>query len=159
MFIILIIIVVVVIIIIIIMIIIIIISCCLLDTGRGTLYTSDSTGVVFSESLANHLYPNYEDLTDFYRVLSMRGIYIASQLLEDDSIHTMITFDRGGEWQPIRRPEGVPCKDETKVLSRIFSSFCLFYLLWSGFLCLTRSLQDSGGYLLLCIVICYYNYY
>lgn len=89
-------------------------SCCL-DTGRGILYTSDATGIIFSESLKNHLYPNYEDLTDFYRVQSMRGVYIASQLMPDDSIRTMITFDRGGEWQPIKRPDGAPCKDESKV--------------------------------------------
>lgn len=90
---------------------------CLVDTGRGTLYTSDATGIIFSESLKNHLYPNYEDLTDFYRVQSMRGVYIASQLMKDDSIRTVISFDRGGEWQPIKRPDGAPCKDETKVFN------------------------------------------
>ena len=39
------------------------------DTGEGTLYTSDGSGVIFDESLRKHLYPNgYIDLTDFYKV-------------------------------------------------------------------------------------------
>ena len=85
------------------------------DTGHGVLYTSDVTGIIFAESLANHLYPNYQDLTDFYKVKSMRGVYISSQMADDQSIHTMISYDRGGEWKPIERPAGVPCKDESKV--------------------------------------------
>ncbi|ELT94733.1 hypothetical protein CAPTEDRAFT_178911 [Capitella teleta] len=84
------------------------------DTGHGTLYISDATGIIFSESLQRHLYPNFIDVTDFYRVLSMRGVYLASQMEHDDSIHTMITYDRGGIWQPVPRPEGVPCKTESK---------------------------------------------
>ena len=102
------------------------------DTGHGTLYLSDATGIIFSESLSNHLYPNYEDLTDFYRVQSMRGVYIASQLADDNSIHTMITYDRGGEWQPIPRPEGLPCVDETKVMIFVLS-LRLFQLCFSVF--------------------------
>ena len=40
-----------------------------LDTGEGTLYTSDGSGIIFDESLRKHLYPNgYVDLTDFYKV-------------------------------------------------------------------------------------------
>ncbi len=39
------------------------------DTGEGTLYTSDGSGIIFDESLKNHLYPNgYIDITDFYKV-------------------------------------------------------------------------------------------
>jgi sortilin len=44
----------------------------------------------------------------------MRGVYIASQLADDNSIHTMITYNRGGEWQPITRPAGTACADEKK---------------------------------------------
>ncbi|XP_013401133.1 sortilin [Lingula anatina] len=79
------------------------------DTGHGTLYISDSSGIVFTESLEKHLYPNYLDLTDFYKVESMRGVYIASQMSDDNSIHSMISFDRGAEWKPIKAPPGVPC--------------------------------------------------
>jgi sortilin len=46
----------------------------------------------------------------------MRGVYITSQMSDDDSIHTMITYDQGGKWQKIPRPVGVPCKDESKVV-------------------------------------------
>ncbi|KAK3102843.1 hypothetical protein FSP39_014357 [Pinctada imbricata] len=84
------------------------------DTGHGTLYISGSKGVVYTESLPKHLYPNYHDVTDFYRVESMRGVYMTSQMSEDDSIHTVITFNRGADWMPLPRPSGAPCKDEKK---------------------------------------------
>jgi len=84
------------------------------DTGKGTLFLSDATGVEFTKSLENHLYPNFEDLTDFYPVQSMRGVYIANQLESDSSIHTVISYNRGGDWQPIERPKGVRCEDETQ---------------------------------------------
>ncbi|OWF42491.1 Sortilin [Mizuhopecten yessoensis] len=84
------------------------------DTGHGTLYTSGGKGVIYSRSLEKHLYPNYGDTTDFYRMDSMRGVYIASQMSADDSIHSMITYNQGGSWQPIPRPEGGSCKDEKK---------------------------------------------
>lgn len=84
------------------------------DTGHGTLYTSGVRGLVYSESLQKHLYPNYGEVTDFYRVESMRGVYITSQMSEDDSIHSMITYNRGATWQPLPRPIGAMCKDEKK---------------------------------------------
>jgi len=84
------------------------------DTGKGILYLSDATGVVFTKSLENHLYPNFEHETDFYAVRSMRGVYIANQLVSDNSIRTVISYNRGGDWQPIERPKDVPCTDETQ---------------------------------------------
>ena len=81
------------------------------DTGEGTLYISDQSGIIYSESLRRHLYPNYEDLTDFYKVDSMRGVYITSQLEDDNAIHTMITYNRGAEWKPVQRPFGTGCYD------------------------------------------------
>ncbi|XP_071083380.1 sortilin-like isoform X1 [Haliotis cracherodii] len=83
------------------------------DTGSGTLYTSAQAGVVYSESLLHHLYPNFNSVTDFYKVESMRGVYLASQINEDKSIHTMITYNRGANWQPIIPPQG-DCKDHSK---------------------------------------------
>ncbi|KAJ8301253.1 hypothetical protein KUTeg_020240 [Tegillarca granosa] len=85
-----------------------------LYTGHGTLFTSGKKGIVYSESLEKHLYPNYGDATDFYHVDSLNGVYIASQMRDDNSIQSVITYNRGGNWQPIPRPVGVPCKDETK---------------------------------------------
>lgn len=86
-----------------------------LDTGHGTLFTSGKQGIIYSESLQKHLYPNYGDVTDFYHVDSLTGVYIASQMRDDNSIQSVITYNRGGNWQPIPRPVGAPCKDETKV--------------------------------------------
>ena len=40
---------------------------------------------------------------------------MASQMEADSSIHSMISFDRGGVWQKVRRPAGVPCKNESGV--------------------------------------------
>lgn len=85
------------------------------DTGHGTLYTSSNMGVLYSESLKRHLFPNYNTVHDFYKVKSMRGVYFTSQMSDDDSIHTMITYNKGGNWQKIPRPDNAPCKDETKV--------------------------------------------
>ena len=45
----------------------------------------------------------------------MKGVYMASQMSGDNSVHTMISYDRGGEWKHIDRPAGVPCVDESKV--------------------------------------------
>ena len=66
------------------------------------------TGIVFATSLTKHLYPNFHDVTDFYRVQSMRGVFLASQIQEDNSIQTKITFNRGGDWHAILRPVNVP---------------------------------------------------
>ena len=86
-----------------------------IDSGHGVLYTSGSDGVVYSESLLRHLYPNFGVIHDFYKVQSMRGVYITSQMSDDNSIHSMITFNRGATWQKIPRPDDAPCKDESKV--------------------------------------------
>lgn len=45
----------------------------------------------------------------------MQGTYIASQLDKDNSIHSVITFDLGGEWHPLTKPEGTKCRDDAKV--------------------------------------------
>lgn len=41
----------------------------------------------------------------------MRGVYLASQVYSDSTIHTVITYDRGGIWSPVRKPAEVPCVD------------------------------------------------
>ncbi|XP_078595135.1 sortilin-like isoform X2 [Branchiostoma floridae x Branchiostoma japonicum] len=80
------------------------------DTGTGTIYTSGADGIIFSVSLTSHLYPNFESVTDFYKVKSLRGVYLASQIRNDKSIRTMITYDRGGVWQPVPTPAGMSCE-------------------------------------------------
>ncbi|CAG5130317.1 unnamed protein product, partial [Candidula unifasciata] len=83
-------------------------------TGHGVLYTSSSSGLVYSESLRNHLFPNYNIVHDFYKVESIRGVYLASQMSDDKSIHTMITYNRGAEWKKVPRPIGVECQNDEK---------------------------------------------
>ena len=49
------------------------------DTGKGTIFTSDEDGIIFSVSLQKNLYPNGDDVTDFVRVESLNGVYVTSQ--------------------------------------------------------------------------------
>jgi len=41
----------------------------------------------------------------------MPGVYITTQLAEDNSVHSRITFDKGGTWHPIQAPEGSSCAE------------------------------------------------
>ncbi|XP_076469202.1 sortilin-like [Babylonia areolata] len=95
------------------------------DTGHGTLYTSWSKGIFYSKSMERHLYPNYNSITDFYKVESMPGTYIASQLSEDNSIHSRITFDLGGEWQPLAKPADIDCKEGEECSLQIHNSYSI----------------------------------
>ncbi|CAH8621095.1 unnamed protein product [Dicrocoelium dendriticum] len=85
------------------------------DTGYGTLFTSDNTGQIFTESLRQHLYPNHAPVTDFYRVSSMRGTYLATRLNPDRTLHTVITHDRGARWHALGLPLNVEgaCKPDS----------------------------------------------
>jgi sortilin len=74
--------------------------------NRGTLYTSDADGIVFTESLRNHAYTAQglfePSRTDFFKVSSIRGTFISTVLDKDtDELRSVITFDRGGEWEDI----------------------------------------------------------
>ena len=52
---------------------------------------------------------------------SIRGVYLASQMGEENSIHTVISYNRGATWENIKRPQGASCVDESKVgNSKIF---------------------------------------
>lgn len=61
----------------------------------GILYTSGVKGVFYTESLTNHV------SDDFYKVLSMDGVYLTTHKGTDNALHTMISMDRGSEWNPI----------------------------------------------------------
>lgn len=71
------------------------------DTGRGILYTSDADGIVFSESLKNHVFTNHGGYNDFYKVESMRGTYLTGRMNADNTVTSLISHDRGGEWKTI----------------------------------------------------------
>lgn len=70
------------------------------DTGKGVLYISGSDGIMFTKSLADHFHTD-TGYTDFVRVESMRGVYLTQVLQADQTLTTVITFDRGLTWQPL----------------------------------------------------------
>jgi len=70
------------------------------DTGKGTLFISDADGILYSKSLENHFYTN-DAVTDFYRVESMRGVFLTHQLQADSTLRSVITFDRGATWNEL----------------------------------------------------------
>ncbi|KAL3886575.1 hypothetical protein ACJMK2_026559 [Sinanodonta woodiana] len=92
------------------------------NQSSSNLYVSDSNGTRFSLSLENILYfnPNgsnkdswlsyYKDesFADIEKIDGMRGVYIASQLtssiLSPNLQRSLITFDKGGQWQPLKAP-------------------------------------------------------
>ncbi|NP_001121210.1 sortilin 1 S homeolog precursor [Xenopus laevis] len=84
------------------------------DTGCGTIYTSDDRGILYSKSLERHLYTTTSGETDFTNVTSLHGVFITSVLSEDNSIHSVISFDQGGEWSPLRKPENSQCDSTAK---------------------------------------------
>ena len=62
------------------------------DTGKGTIFISDETGIVFSVSLEKNLYPNGDDVTDFVRIESLNGVYITSQARISSQVSFKIDF-------------------------------------------------------------------
>ncbi|XP_017561920.1 sortilin isoform X1 [Pygocentrus nattereri] len=74
----------------------------------GTIYTSDDRGILYSKSLEHHLF-GIERKSDFINVTSLRGVYLTNVLVEDGRISTVISFNKGGEWRPLKKPENVEC--------------------------------------------------
>ncbi|KAL4229272.1 Sortilin-related receptor [Mactra antiquata] len=91
--------------------------------SRTHLYISEANSTKFSLSLEDILYfnPNGsfgdswlklfmdEAFADLHKVQGIRGVYIATQLINGtlgtDHQRTLISFDKGGEWQLIVAPE------------------------------------------------------
>ena len=79
------------------------------DTGNGQLFISGSDGIMYTKSLDNHFYTN-AGAHDFYKVESMPGVYMTQVLnTTDQTLVSMITYDRGVKWQKIE-PPGDACK-------------------------------------------------
>ncbi|KAI5610110.1 sortilin 1b precursor [Silurus asotus] len=99
------------------------------DTGFGTIYVSDDRGMVYSKSLERHLYTATGGDNDFTNVTSLRGVFMTSILSEDSSIQTVVTFDQGGEWVPLKKPENSQCdstaKDKNKCSLHIHASYSM----------------------------------
>ncbi|XP_051885921.1 sortilin-like [Pristis pectinata] len=84
------------------------------NNGFGTIYTSDDRGLLFSKSLERHLFSDTSGTTDFTNVTSLRGVYITNVLDEDNNIRSVITFDSGGEWKPLKKPDNSQCDATAK---------------------------------------------
>ncbi|KAG9270775.1 sortilin-like [Astyanax mexicanus] len=99
------------------------------DTGFGTIYVSDDRGMVYSKSLEHHLYTATGGDNDFTNVTSLRGVFMTSVLAEDGSVQTVVSFDQGGEWVPLRKPENSKCdstaKDKDKCSLHIHASYSI----------------------------------
>ncbi|XP_041099765.1 sortilin-like [Polyodon spathula] len=83
------------------------------DTDFGMVYTSDDRGVLYSKSLERHLFAA-SGKSDFTNITSLRGVYLTNVLDEDGSIRSVITYDRGGEWNPLNKPADVKCASDNK---------------------------------------------
>ncbi|XP_068198985.1 sortilin 1b [Antennarius striatus] len=84
------------------------------DSGIGTIYASDDRGFVYSKSLERHLYTTTGGETDFTNVTSLRGVFTTSVLAEDNSVQSVVSFDQGGEWIPLRKPANSKCDATAK---------------------------------------------
>ncbi|XP_076015011.1 sortilin [Genypterus blacodes] len=80
------------------------------DTFFGTMYTSDDRGVLYSKSLERHLFGGHRK-SDFTNITSLRGVYLTNKLDEDGRIRSVISFNRGGEWRQLNKPDNVECSD------------------------------------------------
>uniref|UniRef100_A0A3Q3KGR0 VPS10 domain-containing protein n=1 Tax=Monopterus albus TaxID=43700 RepID=A0A3Q3KGR0_MONAL len=96
------------------------------EPGFGTIYVSDDRGTVYSKSLERHLYTNTWGDTDFTNITSLRGVFIAS-VLDEGSVRSVVSFDQGGEWVPLRKPVNTKCdataKDPEKCSLHIHGSY------------------------------------
>ncbi|XP_067437689.1 sortilin [Thunnus thynnus] len=83
------------------------------DTFFGTMYTSDDRGILFSKSLERHLFDGQRK-SDFTNITSLRGVYLTNKLDEDGRIRSVISFNRGGTWSQLNKPENVECGEKVK---------------------------------------------
>ncbi|XP_074554535.1 sortilin [Halichoeres trimaculatus] len=83
------------------------------DTYFGTMYTSDDRGILFSKSLERHLFDGQRK-SDFTNITSLRGVYLTNRLDEDGRIRSVISFNRGGTWRQLSKPDNVECGKQVK---------------------------------------------
>ncbi|XP_061571228.1 sortilin [Cololabis saira] len=83
------------------------------DTYFGTMYTSDDRGILFSRSLERHLFDGHRK-SDFANITSLRGVYLTNKLDVDSRVRSVISFNRGGTWRQLHKPENVDCGDHVK---------------------------------------------
>jgi hypothetical protein len=88
----------------------------------GNVYVSDAFGSNFSLSLRHNPRQPWGPC-DFTRMHGLNGIYVANQFIEStvdpenpsltDNIHTLITYDLGGEWRRLDIPVNEPNSCDT----------------------------------------------
>ncbi|ESO88406.1 hypothetical protein LOTGIDRAFT_126149, partial [Lottia gigantea] len=99
-------------------------ACVTHNESLTNLYISEVEGLKFSLSLERIVYYNpkgankdtwisqytNDTFADIYKVNGMRGIYIASQVKDSDISEqvSLITYDKGGEWELITAPTYKP---------------------------------------------------
>ncbi|XP_037552104.1 sortilin [Nematolebias whitei] len=83
------------------------------DTYFGTMYTSDDRGILFSKSLERHLFDGQRK-SDFTNITSLRGVYLTNKLDVDGHVRSVISFNRGGTWRQLNKPDNVNCGDHVK---------------------------------------------
>ncbi|XP_068611668.1 sortilin [Brachionichthys hirsutus] len=83
------------------------------DTFFGTMYTSDDRGILFYKSLERHLFDGQRK-SDFTNITSLRGVYLTNRLDDDGRIRSVISFNRGGTWRQLNKPENVECGDQVQ---------------------------------------------
>ncbi|XP_076578674.1 sortilin [Chaetodon auriga] len=83
------------------------------DTFFGTMYTSDDRGILFSKSLERHLFDGQRK-SDFTNITSLRGVYLTNKLDDDGRIRSVISFNRGGTWRQLNKPENVDCEEQVQ---------------------------------------------
>ncbi|XP_076862598.1 sortilin isoform X2 [Brachyhypopomus gauderio] len=110
----------------------------------GTVYTSDDRGILYSKSLERHLFGG-ERKSDFTNVTSMRGVYLTNILQEDEQICSVISFNKGGEWRSLKKPNNVECSGNIKV--------CVHKAVESKVTAKNVS-RDSGQSLCVCVFQC-----
>ncbi|XP_022248454.1 sortilin-related receptor-like [Limulus polyphemus] len=97
--------------------------CVMHDAFETNLYISDVKGTSFSLSLERvlylsskaplpGLYDSEDSLVDIHKVDGLRGVYIATQVKKGahmenllENLVSVISFDKGGEWAPLRPPK------------------------------------------------------
>ncbi|XP_070784976.1 sortilin [Enoplosus armatus] len=83
------------------------------DTFFGTMYTSDDRGILFSKSLERHLFDGQRK-SDFTNITSLRGVYLTNKLDDDGRIRSVISFNRGGTWRQLNKPDNLECGEQVK---------------------------------------------
>ncbi|XP_064463783.1 sortilin-related receptor-like [Ornithodoros turicata] len=139
---------------------------CVKHGNYSNLYISDYKGHRFSLSLERILYfksPRKDAELDLHRVKGVRGVYIATQVrpasgadehpfgMHDDLV-SLITFDKGGSWQPIKPPpyhhDGSPVKCELNAGCSLHLTQ-KFSIMYSGSRSMPILSEESGAGLVL----------